>query len=164
LRGRLLITPAALSVWWIAHSALTAAGPVNGLASVMLRDLGLDPRAQAFALIPLAAIFQASLFYLAQKRRWDIATAWSHILIATLLVSPRVDDRLLLPLAALAPLAFVPAAWLATGTALLLFLLKPAGGNVEGEWVLYLTFIPVWVLEIADLRRILTARPTEPQA
>ncbi|HVT79035.1 MAG TPA: hypothetical protein VHM90_00135, partial [Phycisphaerae bacterium] len=33
MRELLLITPAALSVWWIAHSALTAAGPVNGLAS-----------------------------------------------------------------------------------------------------------------------------------
>jgi hypothetical protein len=66
------------------------------------------------------------------------------------LIVPHVDFPLLLPIAALLPLCLLPAAWIMTGAALGLFLLKAAGGNAEGEWLLFAIFVPVWVTEFSD--------------
>jgi hypothetical protein len=153
MRELLIITPAALAVWAVAHVGLRTGGPINGLLAAILRDLGIEGRDQALWLISLAALAEAAIVILALKRRWDMPRAWTHIILLAALISPRVGYPLLLPLAALAPLAFVPAAWTLTGTSLLLFLLQPAGGPIQGEWVLFLAYLPPWIIELADLRR-----------
>jgi hypothetical protein len=151
MRELLIVTPAAIALWWMAHVALAGLGESNGLLAACLRDLGIEGRRQAVALIAFAALLEFWVVLLALKRNWELARLWGHLVVIWLLVCPSVGPADLLPLVLLAPVAFVPGAWILSGTALGLFLLNPAGGTIEGEWVLFLVFVPAAIFELADL-------------
>ncbi len=158
MRELLILTPAALAVWWVAHTSLSGTAAANGLLASCLRDLGIEGRLQSQILIALATLLETLVVLLAIKRRWEMPRLWIHVLVICLLLSPTIGYPLLLPLATLAPLCFVASGWIVTGTALGLFLLKPAGGITQGEWLLFLIYVPVWVVEMGDITVSATTR------
>jgi hypothetical protein len=124
----------------------------NSLAYESLRTSGIDGK----VLLPVVCvILQASVLFIAHRRGWTLARTVAHLLLVCLICSPVVMPWAVVPLVAIAPLAWTRAGWVLAALILGAYMAVPivqAGGRFSvKDWYLMVTWIPVIVLELHEL-------------
>jgi len=136
-------------VFFIA-SVLTIVGllqrPAFNSLSAEILELLNAPRA---LLLILVIVFQATILQLARRRGWPLGKTLAHLMLAFLICSPIVPAWAVLPLLALAPIAWTRAGWVLSLT--ILAALAAAITPKFPTWLLMLEWMPVIVLEVQEL-------------
>jgi len=128
----------------------------NGLLAESLTAFGVTSAGGLrAALVAIEIIFQGLIVALALRRKWPLALAWGHVLLAWALVAPRVLPADVLPILALVPLAWTRAGWVLSLTVLsasagVLFT-SAAGGPALPRWLIIATMLPVLIVEVEAL-------------
>jgi len=110
----------------------------------------LDLLNAPMALLPIiAGLLQTVIFLLARRRDWSLAKTLAHLLLISLICSPLAPAWAVLPLLALAPIAWTRAGWVLSLTIFAAFaaIITPK----FPAWLLMLEWMPVIVLEVQEL-------------
>ncbi len=161
----LLMTAAAVGcVYWLWLVTGGSVLPFNGAVPAALQELGIPAGSLRTILVLGAAAMETVVLLLAITRRWSVAKAWGHMLAVWAVFSPVVMPMDLLPMIALLPLAWVNASAILSVSVLLAYGItlswSPGDAWALPLWLIFISALPVAVIELEELLREATAAMT----